>query len=117
MWDLGGQTRLRKLWQHYYENADSVVYVVDSNDTERLEEASEELHSMLSDSRLDKASLLIFANKQDLPNAQSVAEVANQLKLHSLRNRQWHIQACCATTGDGLYQGFEWLSKAIKSAK
>src|SRR5689334_15124060 len=82
MWDLGGQSRLRKLWQHYYENANAVVYVVDSNDEERLEEASEELHAVMSDPRLDKTSLLIFANKQDLPNARSVAEVADKLKLN-----------------------------------
>ena len=36
--------------------------------------------------------LLIFANKQDLPNAMNAAEITDKLGLHSLRNRNWYIQ-------------------------
>ncbi len=56
------------------------------------------------------AALLVFANKQDLPNAMSVAEVTDRLHLHQLRNRRWFIQGACATSGDGLYEGLDWLS-------
>ncbi len=35
----------------------------------------------------------------------SAAEMTEKLGLHGLRHRQWYIQACCATTGDGLYEG------------
>jgi ADP-ribosylation factor protein 1 len=44
----------------------------------------------------------------------SVAEVTDKLGLHSLRSRQWYIQAACATSGDGLYEGLDWLSQALK---
>jgi ADP-ribosylation factor protein 1 len=43
--------------------------------------------------------LLVFANKQDLPNAMNAAEITDKLGLHSLRNRRWYIQTTCATSG------------------
>ncbi len=59
------------------------------------------------------AALLVFANKQDLPRAMSIAEVTEHLGLHQLRARQWYIQACCATSGDGLYEGLDWVHSAV----
>lgn len=52
--------------------------------------------------------LLVFANKQDLPNAMSAAEITDKLGLHALRQRQWYIQSTCATSGEGLYEGLDW---------
>lgn len=78
--------------------------MVDSNDRERVSEASEELNKMLNEDELRDAALLVFANKQDLPNAMSVAEITDKLGLHSLRSRKWYIQSTCATSGDGLYE-------------
>ena len=51
---------------------------------------------------------------QDLPNAMNAAEITDKLGLHSLRNRNWYIQATCATSGDGLYEGLDWLSQQLK---
>lgn len=34
--------------------------------------------------------LLVFANKQDLPNAMNAAEITDKLGLHSLRQRHWY---------------------------
>jgi ADP-ribosylation factor protein 1 len=81
--------------------------VVDSNDRERVSEAREELQRMLNEDELRDALLLVFANKQDLPNAMNAAEITDKLGLHSLRQRSWYIQATCATSGDGLYEGTE----------
>ena len=74
---------------------------------------------MLNEDELRDAILLVFANKQDLPNAMSAAEMTDKLGLHSLRPsyRQWYIQACCATTGDGLYEGLDWLSATLMKRK
>ena len=52
---------------------------------------------------------------QDLPNAMNAAEITDKLGLHSLRNRNWYIQATCATSGDGLYEGLDWLSQQLKN--
>jgi hypothetical protein len=76
--------------------------------------ARDELHRMLNEDELRDSILLVFANKQDLPNAMSAAEMTDKLGLHGLRHRQWYIQACCATTGDGLYEGLDWLSATLQ---
>ncbi len=102
----------------------AIIWVVDSNDRDRLGSANsgddnygstrDELHRALAEDELRDAVLLVFANKQDLPNAMSVAEITDRLGLHALRQRQWTIQGCCATSGDGLYEGLDWLSTALR---
>ena len=91
--------------------------MVDSNDRERVNEAREELMRMLAEDELRDAVLLLFANKQDLPNAMNAAEITDKLGLHSLRHRNWYIQATCATSGDGLYEGLDWLSNQLRNQK
>lgn len=54
---------------------------------------------------------------QDLPNAMNAAEITDKLGLHSLRHRNWYIQATCATSGDGLYEGLDWLSNQLRNQK
>eukprot|EP01106_Pelomyxa_sp_JSP_P012451 TRINITY_DN345_c0_g1_i6.p2 TRINITY_DN345_c0_g1~~TRINITY_DN345_c0_g1_i6.p2 ORF type:complete len:194 (-),score=88.67 TRINITY_DN345_c0_g1_i6:107-646(-) len=113
VWDVGGQDKIRPLWRHYFQNTQGIIFVVDSNDRERVGEASEELQKILNEDELRDAVVLVFANKQDLPQAMSVAEVTDKLGLHNLRNRKWYMQATCATTGDGLYEGLDWLSNNL----
>ena len=117
VWDVGGQDKIRPLWRHYYAGTNAVIFVIDSNDRERVAEARDELHRMLSDDQLRESVILVFANKQDLPNAMSVNEITERLGLNSLRNRKWYIQATCATTGDGLYEGLDWLSNTLNKKK
>eukprot|EP01005_Ploeotia_sp_CARIB1_P001413 NODE_345_length_922_cov_692.276730_g337_i0.p1 GENE.NODE_345_length_922_cov_692.276730_g337_i0~~NODE_345_length_922_cov_692.276730_g337_i0.p1 ORF type:complete len:182 (-),score=38.30 NODE_345_length_922_cov_692.276730_g337_i0:277-822(-) len=116
MWDVGGQDKLRPLWRHYFENTNGVIFVVDSNDKDRIGAARDELHKMLAEDELRDAVLLVFANKQDLPNAMSTAEVTDKLGLHSMRQRNWFIQGSCATSGEGLFEGLDWMSANIKKA-
>ena len=87
---------------------------MDSNDRERVPDARGELERMLNEPELSSAIVLVFANKQDLPRAMPTAEVAEKLGLHAMRGRVWHIQGCCATTGDGLYEGLDWLAATLK---
>lgn len=72
---------------------------------------------MLAEEELKSADVLIFANKQDLPHAMSAAEMTDKLGLPSLQGRKWYIQSCCATTGDGLYEGLDWLSDVVNKKK
>nr|CAH7720319.1 unnamed protein product [Callosobruchus chinensis] len=72
VWDVGGQDKIRPLWRHYFQNTQK-----------------DELMRMLAEDELRDAVLLIFANKQDLPNAMNAAEITDKLGLHSLRNRNW----------------------------
>lgn len=93
-----------------------MIFVVDSNDRERVNEAHDELTKMMGEEELRNASILVFANKQDLPNAMTVAELTDKLGLHTLRGRKWYVQAACAASGDGLYEGLDWLSNTLKNA-
>ena len=117
VWDVGGQIAIRPLWKHYFQNTGTIIFVVDSNDRERIDEAKEELHKLLSNSALRSADLLVLANKQDLPNAMTPAEVSNKLGLHELKNRSWHIQSTCATSGDGLYESLDWLCEKLGNVR
>jgi len=113
VWDVGGQDKIRPLWRHYFQNTQGLIFVVDSNDRERINEAAEELAKMLQEDELRDAVLLVFANKQDLPNAMTAAEVTDKLGLNKLRNKRWYIQATCASQGQGLYEGLDWLSSEL----
>merc|ERR1712131_16147 len=95
VWDVGGQDKIRPLWRHYYQNTQGLIFVVDSNDRERIQESHDELHKMLNEDELRDAIVLVFANKQDLPNALSVSDLTDKLGLQSLRSRTWHVQATC----------------------
>merc|ERR1712151_1005959 len=117
VWDVGGQDKIRKLWRHYYQGTQGLIFVVDSSDRDRVEDAREELSKMLIEEEMRDAVVLVFANKQDLPNAMPAAEVTEKLGLHNLRSHQWFIQSACATTGDGLYEGLDWLSRTLSSRK
>ncbi|CDO55095.1 similar to Saccharomyces cerevisiae YDL137W ARF2 ADP-ribosylation factor [Geotrichum candidum] len=114
VWDVGGQDKIRPLWRHYFQNTQGVIFVVDSNDRDRIGEASNELQRIVNEDELHDALILVFANKQDLPNAMNAAEITEKLGLHSLRQRSWYIQSTCATSGEGLYEGLEWLSTNLK---
>merc|ERR1712060_729507 len=110
VWDVGGQDKIRKLWRYYYENTQGLIFVVDSNDRDRIEDAREELMKILSEDEMGDAAVLVFANKQDLPNSMTTTEVSEKLGLQTMRQQKWFIQSACATRGDGLYEGLDWLS-------
>jgi len=116
VWDVGGQDKIRPLWRHYYQNTQGLIFVVDSNDRERVSEAADELKKMLQEDELRDAVVLVFANKQDLPNAMPVAELTTKLDLNNQRRNKWYVQSTCATTGDGLYEGLDWLSTSISKS-
>lgn len=79
----------RPLWRHYYQNTDVLIFVIDSNDRERMPECCDELQRFLGEEELKDSFILVLANKQDLPNAMSVEEITEQLKLNSLKDRAW----------------------------
>jgi len=113
IWDVGGQTKIRPLWRHYYMNTHALIWVVDSTDKERIEESKEEMNSVLQNEELREAKVLVFANKQDLPGALRGKDLANRLELNKL-SQQWYIQECSATKGEGLHEGLDAMVSMIK---
>lgn len=115
VWDLGGQERIRKLWPTYYQNTQVIIFVVDSNDRARLPEAKSELQQLLNRDEFRDTPLLVFANKQDLPEAMSNSELTESLGLPSMRNRTWLVQSSSAILGQGLQEGFSWLCRIFSN--
>ncbi|NPA71689.1 MAG: GTP-binding protein [Gammaproteobacteria bacterium] len=68
VWDVGGQEKIRRLWKHYYQNCDGLIFVVDSSDRERLAEAKNELFGLLQSDAMKGVPFVVLANKQDLPS-------------------------------------------------
>lgn len=115
IWDIGGQKTLRPYWRNYYEKTDGLIWVIDSADLARLQDCRDELHRLLLEERLFGATLLILANKQDIPSALSVKQLEEALQLHIIAKRHWRIVACSAVTGAGLLDGFDYIVKDISS--
>jgi ADP-ribosylation factor protein 6 len=114
VWDVGGQDKIRPLWRHYYTGTQALVFVIDSADRDRIDEARQELHRIISDREMKEALLLVFANKQDLPGCMTPAEVTESLQLSKMKDRQWLVKPSCAATGEGLFEGLAWLSANAK---
>lgn len=114
IWDIGGQKSIRPYWRNYFDQTDSLIYVIDSADRKRLDESEFELNELLQEEKMSGVPLLIFANKQDLVGAAPADEIAEKLDLTSIRDRPWQIQACSAKEGTGLKEGMEWLMKQVK---
>ena len=115
MWDIGGQESLRSGWSSYYVNTEFVILVIDSTDRERLALSKDELWRMLACEDLTKAAILIYANKQDVKGCMSAAEISEKLNLNAIKKHRYQIQSCCALTGEGLYQGLEWIVQQLKT--
>lgn len=116
VWDIGGQNKIRQLWKHYYQNSDGIIFVVDSTDVERMEDAAEEIQKLLSEEELKDCVLLVMANKQDLNNALSPSEITKKLGLQSIK-RPWMVQGTSATTGQGLNEGLDWIATELLKKK
>ncbi|KAL9873512.1 ADP ribosylation factor-like 4 isoform 2-T2 [Glossina fuscipes fuscipes] len=84
IWDVGGQEKLRPLWRSYTRCTDGILFVVDSVDVERMEEAKMELLRMAKCPDNQGVPVLIFANKQDLPGAREPKELEKLLGLYEL---------------------------------
>eukprot|EP01084_Bolivina_argentea_P241352 405208_1 len=106
MSDLG---RFTDMYHHYYADTQFVIFVIDSNDKDRICDAKDILHKMFAEDTLKYAKFLIFANKQDLKNAVSVQEITDKLDVNNISNRMWKVIGCSVITGDGLHNGLDWL--------
>ncbi|KAG9508513.1 ADP-ribosylation factor-like protein 2, partial [Fragariocoptes setiger] len=113
LWDVGGQKSLRTYWKNYFESTDGLVWVVDCADTLRIEMCKRELHDLLKEERLAGATLLVSANKQDLPGAVTSDQLTTMLELPSIKTHHWKIFPVCALTGDNLINSIDWLISDI----
>ena len=122
LWDIGGnnifyENKVRQLWKHYYQNTDGIIFVIDSNDTERFEQDKEALSLLIFNDEFINIPLLVFANKQDLPNAYLPNKIINILDMKKIKDNKWLIQGSSALNGQGINEGFSWLCKELINKK
>uniref|UniRef100_A0A8C5PUZ9 ADP-ribosylation factor-like protein 14 n=1 Tax=Leptobrachium leishanense TaxID=445787 RepID=A0A8C5PUZ9_9ANUR len=116
MWDVGGQQKMRAFWSHYFEDTDGLVYVVDSNNKEHLDESKKEFHSILQNDLIKNVPVVVLANKQDLPGALNAEEITRKFNMKKhCSDRDWYVQPCCAITGQGLAEGLSKVTEFVKN--
>ena len=93
VFDMSGQGRYRNLWEHYYPECAGIIFCIDSTDKIRMCVAKDELESMLAEKNIKERSvpILFFANKMDLPTAESPVNCVQQLSLDKITDKPWHI--------------------------
>ncbi|KZT26963.1 ARF/SAR superfamily [Neolentinus lepideus HHB14362 ss-1] len=115
VWDLGGQSSIRPYWRCYFPNTSAIIYVIDSSDHARIPTSRSELLTMLSEEELSGVPLLVFCNKQDVAGAMKPEDISEQLGLAGQeKGRAWSVRGSCATKGEGLEDGLDWLVNAIQ---
>ena len=118
VWDVGGQDKLRPLWRHYMRSTDGLIFVVDSADKQRLDEAKVELMDLVRCEDMKGVPILIIANKQDLREAVRPEDLVDCLALNDLTpTNEWFLQTACALTGDGLIHGIEVMADMIEECR
>lgn len=130
--DLGGHQQARRLWNDYYVTCDALVFLIDTADHSRFEEAKNELHRILYDDKLSTVPILILGNKIDLPAA--VSEERLRMELQVITNggkemddynvgyntilspeaRPIEIFMCSIKDRYGYGEGFKWLGSVLK---
>jgi ADP-ribosylation factor protein 1 len=113
-WDLGGRGTSPLYIRRFFTDVQALIFVVDSSDAGRLDETRDELIVLLEEDRLRHTSLLVFANKQDLPRAATPEEVTRRLRVAEKAPGLWHVQGVCGLTGEGLWEGLDWLAQALE---
>lgn len=118
IWDIGGKDNMRPLWKSYLRSADGILFVVDSCDKERMEEAKIELLKFIKSHNTQGLPCLVIANKQDLPEALEPPEIEKLLSLSDIsRCQQCELAPACAVTGEGLPEAMDTMYEMIKKWK
>jgi small GTP-binding protein len=111
IWDVPGGIGIRPLWRHYFHSVDCVIFVIDGADRARVTEVKHELDLILESPEIQDSVLLILNNKHDLENVMSTNELIELLDLKRYSSREWTIQPTNSLTGEGLYEGLDWVSQ------
>ena len=117
IWDVGGQEKIRPLWRSYTRCTDGIIFVLDSSEEDKFDEAKVELFRTMKYQDNSNIPLLVLANKQDLQSARSADEVEEALGLKDLNSTLWHIEPSCSVTGEGLDTGLDRLARLIGKRK
>ncbi|XP_072477769.1 ADP-ribosylation factor-like protein 13B isoform X2 [Notamacropus eugenii] len=122
IFDLGGGQKIRGIWKNYYAESHGVIFVVDSSDEKRMDEARETIAEVLNHPSISGKPILVLANKQDKKGALAETDLIDCLSLEKLVNEKkclCHIERCSAVLGFGkkmdksIKNGLWWLLCSI----
>ncbi|KAG1714817.1 ADP-ribosylation factor-like protein 13B [Nymphon striatum] len=121
IYDLGGGQSIRGIWKNYFAEVCGIVFVMDSNAPDRMEECKETITSLLDNPIITGKPMLLLANKQDIDSAMDEIDLCNMLELENLVNSKrtpTHVETCSAYQvkkkhGKAIQTGFKWLIKTI----
>eukprot|EP00808_Paulinella_micropora_P009452 g6152.t1 len=107
IYDVGGSHPM--LWKHYYTHTSLVIFVVDASDAKTLPMARDALQAAMSARQLRKATLLVVANKCDLPGALSTEEIKEKIYSEPLASHNMQVFSASAKTKQGTTEILSWL--------
>lgn len=111
-WDLGGQVRMRSIWEKYYAEAHGMIFVVDSADVGRFEEAKLAFDAVRHHDDLGGVPVMLLANKQDLAGALMEEDIAMRFQLpehEHARHHMFRLQPASCLTCEGIEDGIRWI--------
>lgn len=115
VWDVGGQRKMREHWQKFHQDSAAIVFVMDSSDRDRLNEARKELENTLKSTQLRGRPLVLLANKQDVNGALTVTEIKDGFNMRKIcAGRDWFVQPCSATVGFGIEEAFRRVAQMVR---
>lgn len=117
VFDLGGQMQYRDSWDTYCSVGDVIIYVVDASDKDRLEEAKNELASLLEKDSLRGIPLLVLGNKNDLNDCLNEEEIIEKMDLRKVLKRKVCCYSVSAKNQNNLDKTMEWLTSLPKRNK
>ena len=111
---------LKPLWRNFFDHTDAIIFVIDGNNKESIHKpdylgltVKKEFNWVIEEAELLNKPILIFITKQDLKNTISKTDISKTLQLDSIKNRQIFVQQCSARTGDGVFEGLDWIVEIL----
>ncbi|NHJ47497.1 MAG: GTP-binding protein [Asgard group archaeon] len=116
IYDLGGQESFRTFWANINERSDAVIFVVDSTDYDRFDEAKDAFYNIVTTQIYSGIPVLLLLNKKDLPNSLNRLDFVRRFELMGKDELliTWAIYETSAKTGEGVVEAFTWFINTIK---
>ena len=107
--------KIRPLWRHYYQNTQAAMFIIDSNDRDRIPEALEELHRLIGELAYEESDIVValLCNKQDLVTAMSIEEITERLEIGRLPV-PCKVFGCSGKEGWGIREPLDWVDSIIE---
>ena len=81
VYDLGGNSKFRSVWQRFFAEIWGFIYVVDAADESRFSESRETLEKMMAEKMLKGKPFIVVANKQDKEGAVPAKDLRSKLNI------------------------------------